>query len=305
MRMRAKGEQWVAPVEVVEDIFVAGFCITPFLNRDASKPKQSCFDDPNANPFSHQRFHIVHRRPAVAILAVLDFEDILKSQLHGALDCIIRGTDPRDGTPWGLSLNDGYSVEIAELDVGKFGLPHASQACFMMMARHDCGGADAAQAAAILAKDVLSKALDRCTVEELLFSSSDQSLQDWKKEKKKTAIGRKEAKHTLGKQLAAECKRLGMKGDDAPYTDAVKAQLGHAASANEFVALTTAVQRQCLNIVYKRAQLSGADVGKLILDMTSTMEVFKEQASRDDVCVIDVCDVCVMCVTCVYDVCDV
>ena len=54
-------------------------------------------------------------------------------------------------------------------------------------------------------------------------------------------------------------------------------------------ALTTAVQRQCLNIVYKRAQLSGADVGKLILDMTSTMEVFKEQASRDDVC--DVCDV--------------
>ena len=57
-----------------------------------------------------------------------------------------------------------------------------------------------------------------------------------------------------------------MKGDDAPYTDAVKAQLGHAASANEFVALTTAVQRQCLNIVYKRAQLSGADDGKLILD---------------------------------------
>ena len=99
MRMRVKDEQWVAPVEVVEDIFVAGFCITPFLNRDASKPKQSCFDDPNANPFSHQRFHIVHRRPAVAILAVLDFEDILKSQLHGALDFIIRGTDPRDGTP--------------------------------------------------------------------------------------------------------------------------------------------------------------------------------------------------------------
>ena len=112
----------------------------------------------------------------MAILAVLDFEDILKSQLHGALDCIIRGTDPRDGTPWGLSLNDGYSLEIAELDVGKFGLPHASQACFMMMARHDCGGADAAQAAAILAKDVLSKALDRCTVEELLSSNSDQSL---------------------------------------------------------------------------------------------------------------------------------
>ena len=109
----------------------------------------------------------------MAILAVLDFEDILKSQLHGALDCIIRGTDPRDGTPWGLRLNDGYSVEIAELDVGKFGPPHASQACFMMMARHDCGGTDAAQAAAILAKDVLSKALDRCTVEELLSSSSD------------------------------------------------------------------------------------------------------------------------------------
>ena len=81
----------------------------------------------------------------MAILAVLNFEDILKSQLHGTLDFSIRGTDPRDGTPWGLSLIDGYSLEIAELDVGKFGRSHAKQACFIMMVRHDCGGGDAVE----------------------------------------------------------------------------------------------------------------------------------------------------------------
>ena len=47
----------------------------------------------------------------MAILAVLNFEDILKSQLHGTLDFNIRGTDPRDGTPWGLVFVVDFHVD--------------------------------------------------------------------------------------------------------------------------------------------------------------------------------------------------
>ena len=31
--------------------------------------------------------------------------------------------------PWGVSLIDGYGVEIVELDVAKLGLPRAQQDC--------------------------------------------------------------------------------------------------------------------------------------------------------------------------------
>ena len=83
------------PPAADEDLFVAAFHATPFLNRSASS-KHNCFNDPRAVPFKEQRRHIHTRCPAVALLVISDYEELPKRSRRDVLSFVLYGKPPSD-----------------------------------------------------------------------------------------------------------------------------------------------------------------------------------------------------------------
>ncbi|CAE8711077.1 unnamed protein product, partial [Polarella glacialis] len=228
------------PASEEEHLFYGSFLAMPLLNRSG---KRTYANDPKARPLKALRAHLSARRPPLALLEVPDWDSIPLSQQRGVLDFLLKGPDE-----WNLRI-PGFSMEIMQVDMEKFGVPCSGRRLHILLAHERYAGPEDLKRAADIACFLGSK-LPRSSVQELLDSNDDPHVQEVRQ-----------------KCRAAAAPTVANVNVPGAYTELMRTSDGETwfNSAEPKV-------RVGLNRVYKRAADAGLDIENLLFNMVSKDE---------------------------------
>ncbi|CAE7031882.1 lkhA [Symbiodinium sp. CCMP2592] len=274
-----------------QDFLFASFPCEPFLNLDPSKP--SCFDDPKSATFLSVRSHLGLRRPRGCLLHCEGWHLLPEASRPSVYSFLMEGEDPRRSedrqVDWGLSRLQNYGVAFVELPLMKFGVPLAGPDAFVILIRADCGGREAADAAAKLMQAIGElklpgerKLLPSCTVGALMLPEEDPRVVNGVKEAKqlekaeRAAGGRRKAPKSNTRQLTVEARELGLQPGDARYTELLR---GSKPPRDKWLKQAAPDKVVVLNLIYERCRQSGQDISNLCADLS---QGFQPIGRRDD-----------------------
>jgi len=274
-----------------QDFLFASFPCEPFLNLDPSKP--SCFDDPKSATFLSVRSHLGLRRPRGCLLHCEGWHLLPEASRPSVYSFLMEGEDPRRSedrqVDWGLSRLENYGVAFVELPLMKFGVPLAGPDAYVILIRADCGGHEAADAAAKLMQAIGElklpgerKLLPSCTVGALMLPEEDPRVVNGVREAKqlekaeRAAGGRRKAPKSNTRQLTVEARELGLQPGDARYTEFLR---GSKPPRDKWLKQAAPDKVVVLNLIYERCRQSGQDISNLCADLS---QGFQAIGRRDD-----------------------
>ncbi|CAE7938265.1 lkhA [Symbiodinium necroappetens] len=274
-----------------QDFLFASFPCEPFLNLDPSKP--SCFDDPKSATFLSVRSHLGLRQPRGCLLHCEGWHLLPEASRPSVYSFLMEGEDPRNSedrqVDWGLSRLQNYGAAFVELPLMKFGVPLAGPDAFIILIRADCGGREAADAAAKLMHAIGElklpgerKLLPSCTVGALMLPEEDPRVVNGVREAKqlekaeRAAGGRRKAPKSNTRQLTVEARELGLQPGDARYTEFLR---GSKPPRDKWLKQAAPDKVVVLNLIYERCRQSGQDISNLCADLS---QGFQPIGRRDD-----------------------